>query len=80
MVLERHVAKFSDHYDLRLEQKTLLYWQGFIDGPVARTFDFKIYSLEDARKTLHSLAEKHFAMRGICERSNKREELDWEAY
>src|ERR1035437_2345096 len=77
-VFERQVARFSEHYELRLDQKTLLYWQGYIDGPIVKTCDLKIYSLEDARKTLHSLAEKHFAMRGIRGCGKKLEELEWE--
>jgi hypothetical protein len=79
-VFERQVARFSKHYDLRLDQKTLLYWQGFIDGPMPVTCDFKIYSLEDARKTLHSFAEKYFASRGIRECGKTLEELAWEVY
>jgi hypothetical protein len=77
-VFERQVARFSEHYNLRLDQRTLLYWQGFVDGPVSRSFDFKIYSLEDARRTLHSLAKEHLAMRGIRECSKKLEELQWQ--
>jgi hypothetical protein len=79
-VFERQVARFSEHYDLRLDQRTFLYWQGYVDGPITKTCDFKIYSLEDARKTLHSLAEKHFALRGIHECSKKLEDLDWEVF
>ena len=79
-LFERQVARFSEHYDLRLDQRTLLYWQGSIDGPIAKTCDFRIYDLEDAKKTLHSLAEKHFATRGIHEFSRKLEELEWEVY
>jgi hypothetical protein len=79
-VLERQVARFSEHYNLRLDQKTLLYWQGFIDGPVSEMFDFRIYDLKEARKSLHSLAAKFFAARGIPERGKKLEELEWEVY
>ena len=79
-VLERQVARFSEHYNLRLDQRTMLYWQGFIDGPASGMFDFKVYDLEEARRSAHSLATKFFATRGIGEPSRTLEELEWELY
>ena len=79
-VFERPVARFSEHYELRLDQNKFLYWHGYIDGRITKACDFKISNLADARKTLHSLAEKHFATHGIHECSKKLEELEWEIF
>jgi hypothetical protein len=77
-IFERQIARFSEHYDLRLDQRTLLYWRGYVDGPIPKTSSMKIYDLEDAKKALHFFAHQYFENLGIPEPHKKLEDLQWE--
>ena len=73
-----HQAKFSQNYQLIIQQGLERCWIAALRGPCeARDECVSTLDIDDAKSEAYSFADRHFMMKGIAEPRVPRSELKW---